>query len=114
MRWEKCILVLSCLMACGCQTMSSNPHKSSNSSPLRVAQRSNASALAYDPPVTGDQPQIDLDRSGRAVEAFVGYESVSATFFAVHQDDRQLDYRDGRNDRFERRAVSTKVGVLYR
>jgi hypothetical protein len=49
------------------------------------------------------------------VDAFVGYESVTATYFYLRTDDRQMDNSNlHNNDRYERRAVSEKVGVTYR
>ena len=54
---------------------------------------------------------MELSRDGRAADAFVGYETQTATYSYLRTDDRQTD--DGSN-RYERRAVSTKVGVSYR
>lgn len=112
MRWGAFIF-LSCLMACGCSSTHNSP-KPSYSNGLRITQRSNTSALVFDPPVAVGQPELDLGRAGRAEEAFVGYDSLTATFYYLRTDDRQADDWGVRNDRYERRAISTKVGAVYR
>ncbi|MDW8263292.1 MAG: hypothetical protein RMJ35_12265 [Phycisphaerales bacterium] len=72
-----------------------------------------AAALAFAPPAGVSVPEWVLERTQRGPSAFVGYESLSTEHFWLRIDDR---YRFGRGDydRFERRAVSTRVGVLER
>ena len=82
--------------------------------PAGEARHVASASLAFDAPVTIGQPPLNLSREGRSPEAFVGYESITTTSFAVHTDDRQLDDSNGHQDRFERRSISTKVGVSYR
>jgi hypothetical protein len=84
-----------------------------------------AAALVFDPPVVRQAPPIDLSRYGRAPEAFVGYEQGTVEYHYVRVDDRQRA-GDGWNrgfgwggswgygDRYERRAVSERIGVRYR
>lgn len=70
-----------------------------------------AGALVFDAPVTQGQPPLQLSREGRATDAFAGYESTTATYFYVRSDDR---FTSDHSNRFERRAISTRVGVSYR
>lgn len=85
------------------------------------AARPAAAALVFEPVIAYDGPALDLSRDGRESEAFVGYPEGVAEYFYVRWDDRQADYSHGRRgfgsgtyDRYERRAISEKVGVLYR
>lgn len=94
------------------------------------AQAVAASALVFDPPVALDEPPIDLSRADRQPSAFFGYEEGFAEYYRLTVDDRQIGYggvgygghRGGRGsvggwgwyDRYERRAVSDKVGVIRR
>ena len=89
-----------------------------------------ASALVFDPPVTLDEPQLDLSRADRQPSAFFGYEEGSIEYYRLTVDDRQLGYGGGGYggygrgrgggggwgwyDRYERRAVSEKVGAIRR
>ena len=80
------------------------------------AARPAAAALVFEPPVARDVPPPMLERDGRQPEAFVGYaEGVTESFY-LRWDDRQSNWGRGRHggDRYERRAISEKVGVLYR
>jgi hypothetical protein len=89
------------------------------------ASRPAASALVFSPPVSQDLPALELSRDERQPSAFVGYPEGVAEFFYVRWDDRQVgggshghqhggSGGSGYHDRYERRAVSEKVGVLYR
>ena len=89
------------------------------------ASRPAASALVFSPPVSQDLPALGLSRDERQPSAFVGYPEGVAEFFYVRWDDRQVggggsfgnhsgSGGSGYRDRYERRAVSEKVGVLYR
>lgn len=112
MRWGASILSVA-LLVTGC----ASAKRSANSTPvqpLRDNRPSGVAALVFDPPVIADQEELDLSRQYRDPSAFVGYESLTATYFYVRTDDRQLDDRGHRDDRFERRSVSTRVGVSYR
>ncbi len=70
-----------------------------------------AGSLVFDPPVISDQRPLELSRVGRDPGAFAGYESITATYFWVWIDDRQTS---DCSDRYERRAMSAKVGMSYR
>lgn len=77
-----------------------------------------AAALVFEPAMAREGPPLELSRDGRQPEAFVGYAEGVAEYFYVRWDDRQGNWGTGRHgggfDRFERRAVSEKVGALYR
>ena len=84
-----------------------------------------AAALVFTPPVVRQESPLDLSRQGRATEAFVGYEEGTVEYHYLRIDDRQRT-GDGWNrgwgwggygasgDRYERRAISERVGVRYR
>ena len=89
------------------------------------ASRPAAAALAFSPPLIQDEPALELSRDLRQPSAFVGYPEGVAEFFYVRWDDRQEgggawgsgsggSSGSGFHDRYERRAISEKVGVLYR
>ena len=71
-----------------------------------------ASALVFDPPLAAHDAPLDLARADRRPSAFLGYEEMIAEYFYVRIVDRQTE--DSRDDRYERRAISERVGVLYR
>ena len=83
-----------------------------------AAARPAAAALVFEPALVREGPPVELSRDGRQPEAFVGYAEGVAEYFYVRWDDRQGNWGTGRHgggfDRFERRAVSEKVGALYR
>ena len=74
-----------------------------------------AAALAYAPPVADYSLPMGeiLDRSTRQPQAFIGYETLITEYFWLRTDDR-FRFGQGAGDRFERRAVSTRVGTLER
>lgn len=90
----------------------------------REAATRPAAALVFSPPLLQDAPPLELARDIRQPSAFVGYPESVAEFFYVRWDDRQtggdgsgFGFRgggSGSRDRYERRAISEKVGVLYR
>jgi hypothetical protein len=98
--------------------------------PFDESQAVAASALVFDPPVALEEPALDLSRADRQPSAFFGYEEGFVEYYRLTVDDRQLGYggsgyggfRNGRggaggwgwSDRYERRAVSEKVGVIRR
>jgi hypothetical protein len=87
-----------------------------------------ASALVFRPPVAEGEPPLDLSRAARQPSAFVGFEEPILEFYQVTTIDRQVaggwSGRSGSGfgwggggvacDRYERRAVTEKVGVLHR
>ena len=90
-------------------------------------ERPAAAALVFAAPVAANAPPLDLSRDERQRSAFVGYPEGVVELFAVHWMDRQAGgssggssswsgsgWGSGYGDRYERCAVSTKVGILNR
>jgi hypothetical protein len=88
-----------------------------------------AAALVFDPPVVQDEPRLELNRADRQPRVAIGYEGPVTERYLIRTDDRQitdgLRGSGGRGggrggggggvyDRFERRAVTERVGVRYR
>ena len=85
-----------------------------------------ASALVFRAPIAADEPALDLSRAPRQPSAFVGFEDPIIEYYDVTTIDRQVSGgwmgRSGSGfgwdgsayDRYERRAVTEKVGVLHR
>ena len=88
-----------------------------------------ASALVFDPPVTLAEAPIYLGREDRGPSAFFGYEEGYTEYYRLSVDDRQTfnggvgygsygggwgGYSNGWYDRYDRRAVSVKTGVIRR
>ena len=106
------------LLAAFTQGCSHHPrrHAARDADPLSQA-RPAAAALVFEPSVTTDLPPDALARDDREPHAFVGYPEGVTEYFYLRWDDRQSNRGHGRHggdDRYERRAVSEKVGVLYR
>ncbi len=70
-----------------------------------------SAALAFVPPIAAYAPALDLSRDGRAPEAFVGFDTLSTSFFYDRTDDRQTNDNSGH---YLRRTVIERVGVSYR
>ena len=113
------ILALATLVGCACK-----PPPATQPVVIHYSERP-AAALAFVPPATtgsSDGPTLDLSRRGREPAAMVGYDSGGVEFYWQRTDDRVRFFlgRNGSsgggwsNDRYERRSVSTRVGVLYR
>ena len=84
-----------------------------------------ASALVFDPPIIANDEPLELSRAERQPGAVVGYDVGVVERFYIRLDDRQIGNnfhgggrRGGRGggsfDRYERRAVTERVGVRYR
>jgi hypothetical protein len=90
-----------------------------------------ASALVFAPPVTLDEPPINLDRASRQPVAFFGYDEGSIEYYRLTVDDRQTfstgdgggrswggglggGYGSGWSGRYDRQAVSERVGAIRR
>ncbi|MGF1633455.1 MAG: hypothetical protein ACFCVE_06355 [Phycisphaerae bacterium] len=93
--------------------------------PVALSPRSGptAAALAFAPPIERLAPPLDLSRQGRAEAAFFGFAGVQTESFYIRTDDRVADLPfSGRFgsvgplnlSRYERRAVTTRTGVVYR
>jgi hypothetical protein len=104
------------LLAAGCTSHSRNGGTTAaEPTALLAAYRAApSSALAFDPPVSTTQPPLDLNRDARLPAAFVGYDQGIATFYYVRTDDRDFSGFGHNHLQYERRAISTKIGVSYR
>jgi hypothetical protein len=115
----------------GCAAPAARSHDTSDPHPAQLAvyrERASrpAAALVFSPPLLQDTAPLELSRDDRQPAAFMGYPESVAEFFYVRWDDRQaggngssgFGFRGGGGsgwgDRYERRAISEKVGVLYR
>jgi len=96
-------------------------------SPMAVAQIDDegavAASLVIDPPFVAAEPPLDLPRDERHATAYAGFEEFSVTHYWLYQDDHQRDRAPSwgvrgfgglRQDRFDRQAITQKVGVYYR
>jgi hypothetical protein len=104
-------IFLGVLMA-GCASKPAPP--SAAVAPIDTYDDAVAAALVYDPPVLLNSPRLEVSREGRGQAAFAGFDEVIATYYYLRIDDRQQSYGNWRNDRFERQAITTRVGVSYR
>jgi hypothetical protein len=110
-----CLLILQ-----GCARQPARPRVADADADPLARARPAAAALVFEPGMAAALPQGALAREGRDPEAFVGYAEGVTEYFYVRWDDRQGNWGSGRHggggayDRFERRAVSEKVGALYR
>jgi hypothetical protein len=85
--------------------------------PARYVERGASGALAFDPPVAGDEPRVELSRGDRQPAAFVGYDSIQTTDYYLRVDDYTWDQWRNRGpvqDRYTRRAVTARAGVSQR
>ena len=76
-----------------------------------------AASLIYNPPVSADIPRLQVDREGRQMSAYAGFEDQITTFYYLRVDDYQRSdghHHHGNSDRFEREAITERVGVSYR
>ena len=112
------LVVAAALVTGGCARQPGNVRRARGNAddPALAGARPAAAALVFEPPVARDVPPPQLARDGRQPEAFVGYPVGVAEYFYLRWDDRQSNWGRGRHggDRYERRAISEKVGVLYR
>jgi hypothetical protein len=100
------ILAIAALLA-GCTTGGSAPRPMPHPGYVDAS----ASALAFTPPVSLDQPPVQLPRELRQASAFVGFEQLTTTIFHIRTDDR---FGDNGFNWLIRRAVSEQTGVSYR
>jgi hypothetical protein len=110
------LILFTCLAAPGCASKS-GPQALANA-PLAQASddydHAIAASLVFEPPIVASQPKFEFSRAGRAPEAYAGFEEIISTYYYLRVDDRQLDYNGQSHDRFERRAITTRVGVVHR
>jgi hypothetical protein len=106
----RCVYVMTLLVlttAIGCA--SQRNRKESTAPVARIAAP--AAALAFDLPA-GGMPEFAFNRPLRDPVAFVGFDGPIVTYSYIRTDDRQYIY-DAFND-YERRSLSTRVGVSFR
>jgi hypothetical protein len=111
MRWGTFILLS--IIGIGCASKQAQPPVAT-APPAPIYDQAVAAALVFDPPVLADSPQIDFSREGRAQSAYAGFEELTTTFYYLQVDDRQQSFGGSRHDRFERQAITQRVGVSYR
>ena len=105
------LLLVAAMTACVAGCAATSPENQRPQTDALYAPRT-AAALAFDPPVALASPAVPLDRDGRAVEAFAGYEQQITTYSYVHQRDEIQHYsRDGQLDRA---AYTDRVSVTTR
>ena len=107
------IVACSIALLGGCATNPNDkrPDPDALDAPRAYAPRA-AAALAFDPPAALAGPAVPLDREGRAIEAFAGYEQQVTTYSYVHQRDeiRQI----GPYGQLERQAYTDRLSVTTR
>ena len=104
-------LIISALLLTGCAAGA--PRQSAKTSALpKDYEPSEASALAFDAPVTPPYPLLGLAREPREMAAFAGFQDSVTEFFAVSTDDYQSS--DPWNDSYTRESVSVKIGTRTR
>ena len=113
------LTVLGLVLATGCATQPKQRAVAALDDEFDAARPAAvAGALVFEPPIAQDGPLLELARDGRAPEAFVGYAEGVTEYFYLRWDDRQTNYGHGHHggnfDYFERRAISEKMGALYR
>jgi hypothetical protein len=119
------VMITLLLWASGCQMH--EPVEPHSQAPATEPQYEavQASALVFDPPAIQDEPELALGRADRQPYVVVGYEDLTAEYFSIRMDDRQINNggfghshgrfgSTGAYDRYERRAVTERVGVRYR
>jgi len=112
MRWGAFILIAA-VTSTGCASKQAQPVASAPVAP--IYDDAVAAALVYDPPVVAESPRIDVSRDGRSQTAYFGFEELTTTFYYLRIDDHQQAFGSGLNcDRFDRQAITTRVGVSYR
>ena len=117
------LLLVAVVYLYGCQHREPAPLERTDAAPAEY-EAVTASALVFDPPVLQNEPKLDLRRDERQARVAVGYEELTVEHFYIRFDDRQISDgfsgRGGRGggggvyDRYERRAVTERVGVRYR
>lgn len=118
-RTAACLIVVLAAQGCARQQNHRDAAAGRRDEDPFAGARPAASALVFEPAIARDGPVPELGRDGRQPEAFVGYAEGVTEYFSVRWDDRQSNWGGGPHggggyDRFERRAVSEKVGALYR
>jgi hypothetical protein len=110
------------VLLAGCQHSARTSAKAPAVAPLETPAVV-ASALVFDPPVIQNEAPLELSRADREARVSLGYQELTAEYFYIRLDDRQtndsfgihsISGGRGNFDRYERRAVTERVGVRYR
>ncbi|HQY89008.1 MAG TPA: hypothetical protein PK402_10130 [Tepidisphaeraceae bacterium] len=101
------VIILLGLLGAGCASKQSHEVTSTPTTQNIAIRQPSAAALVFDPP-SRHQFDVYLDRHDPAV-AYMGYETVFIETSWVRQDDRFRGDDSNNQDRFERRAVSTRI-----
>jgi hypothetical protein len=110
MRWGASILLA--VLTVGCASKPTPP--SVVAPPAPDFDDAVAAALVYDPPDTTTAPRVEVSREGRNPTAYAGFEELTTTYYYLRIDDHQQNFGGIHNDRFERQAITQRVGVSYR
>jgi hypothetical protein len=124
------LLLVAVVYLSGCQTQKASPPAAAgraDGAEAPAIEAVTASALVFDPPVAQNEPELNLARADRQARVAVGYEELTAEYFYIRVDDRQIidgsrgwggggrgGGYGGIYDRYERRAVTERAGVRYR
>jgi hypothetical protein len=97
----------------GCASHRNQGHQTALEASDDIPEAVVAAALVFDPPMAEYSAAVP-SRQGREPVALIGYDSVISTYFYVRTDDRQRFFSDDGVGRYDRRAVSERVGVSQR
>jgi len=108
MRRAALILVLAGLAGCSSESKPATQ-------PVAILEHSyepsQATALAFDPPVAMADAPLDLARASREPGAFLGYDDPIRSFLFIRTDD---DWNDNGTGRYDRRATVGKISSSTR
>jgi hypothetical protein len=117
MRWRVLILSASLFALAGCSS-ESHPKPlaaAATTQPIARLEESYepalASALVFTPPISINDPPVELSRADREPGAFVGFEDQTRSFLYVRTEDR---YSSDGQGRFERRSIVEQLGSTTR
>src|SRR4051794_4843280 len=88
----RCVVIVSLFCLTGCQSQQGPPAGrapavASAGSAEREYEAVTASALVFDPPVSADQPALELGRAEREPRVAVGYDGPIIETYSVRMDD---------------------------
>ncbi len=113
MRWRDYIFAGAFLALAGCQCH--QKPAPATTQPLARLEESYepalASALVFTPPISINDPPVELSRADREPGAFVGFEDQTRSFLYVRTEDR---YSSDGQGRFERRSIVEQLGSTTR
>jgi hypothetical protein len=113
MRWRVIIIAGAFFALTGCQAH--QKPAAATTQPIAAIERyyepATAPALAFTPPISINDPPIELTRADREPGAFVGFEDQTRSFLYVRTEDR---YSSDGKGRYERRAIIEQLGSTTR